>query len=311
MPTFTLEHSTSYLRSGFIPFTEANLSIASSPMLYGLTIYTVFSANWNAEHHQLYAFRLREHYDRLCNSARLLDLEDFRVRYPFEKFQDLMLDLLRRNDAQEDVLVRAMVFVDEIAAGTRIRGLKNELAVFVYPIGEILARTGIHACVSSWVRTADNMIPSRAKINGSYVNASLMKNEALINGYDEAIALDTHGHVAEGTVANLFLVRQSKLITPDTSTDILEGITRNSILKIAAELDIPTEERSVDRSELYAADEAMMVGSSARITPVLSIDRRPLGDGQLGPITKKLMKHYHDLQHGMLERHWLTPVYER
>ena len=310
MPELSLTNSTSYFRGEFLPFAEANVSIASSPVLYGLTIYTVFSANWNAEHQQLYTFRMREHYDRLCNSARILDLEDFRARYSFEQFQDIMLELLRRNDVKEDALVRAMVFVDELSAGTRIRGLKNEMAVYVYPMGEILPLAGANVCVSSWVRTGDNMIPSRAKINGSYINASLMKNEALTNGFDEAIAVDTLGHVAEGTIANLFLVRGGKLITPDTSTDILEGITRDSILQLATDLDIPTVERPVDRSELYAADEALLVGSSARITPILSIDRRPVGNGQIGPITERLTKHYFDLQHGMLERNWLTEVYK-
>jgi branched-chain amino acid aminotransferase len=310
MSNLKLENSIAYLRGRFIPFAEANVSIAGSPVLYGLTVYSVFSANWNAEHQQLYAFRLFEHYQRLCNSSRILDFEDFRKRCSFDQFQGIMLELLRRNEVKEDALVRTMIFVDEIAAGTRIRGLKNELAVFVYPLGEILPLTGAHVCVSSWIRTGDNMIPSRAKINGSYINASLMKNEALVNGFDDAIAIDAHGHVAEGTVANLFMVRGGTLITPDTATDILEGITRDTILKIAVELGIPTVERTVDRSELYIADEVMLVGSSARITPVLSIDRRSVGSGRPGPITKQLSQHYHDLQHGLLAHDYLTPVYK-
>jgi branched-chain amino acid aminotransferase len=304
-----LETSTAYFRGQFVPFAEANVSIASSPFLYGLAIYTVFSVNWNADHQQLYAFRLREHYDRLVNSARIMDFQDFAARYTFELFEKLMLELLHRNEVRESALVRAMVFVDELAAGTRIRGLKNEMAVYVYPLGEILPRSGASVCVSSWSRTADNMMPARAKVNGSYINASLMKNEALMNGYDEAIAIDTLGHVSEGTVANVFLVRKGTLITPDTSTDILEGITRDSILGIAAELDIPVIERTIDRSELYVAGEAMFVGSSARITPITSIDHRPVGDGHIGPITQRLSKHYDDLQHGLLAQNLLTPVY--
>jgi branched-chain amino acid aminotransferase len=309
MKPFTLESSISYFRDQYVPFSESNVSIASSPFLYGLAIYTVFSANWNPQDEQLYAYRLRDHYDRLVNSARIMDFQDFGARYSFEKFHDTMLELIRRNEPREDILVRAMIFVDEISAGTKIRGLRNELAVYVYPMGDIMPRTGAHVCVSSWTRTGDNMMPARAKVTGSYINASLMKNEALQNGYDEAIALDSQGHVAEGTVANIFLIRQGKLITPDTSTDILEGITRSSILHLAAELGIPVEERPIDRSELYIADEAMFVGSSARITPILSIDRRTLGAGQPGPITAKLTKHYHDLRHGLLSHDWLTKVY--
>src|SRR5690606_8823051 len=148
-------------------------------------------------------------------------------------------------------------------------------------MGEILSKDGIHCCISSWQRTADNAQPSRAKINGSYINASLMKNEAILDGYDEAIALDQHGHVSEGTVANLFIVRDGELITPDSATDILEGITRNSIIQLAKDLKIPVSQRSIDRSELYIADEVFMCGSSAQITPVLSVDKREIGTGSI------------------------------
>jgi branched-chain amino acid aminotransferase len=170
--------------------------------------------------------------------------------------------------------------------------------------------TGVHACVSSWQRTPDNAIPSRAKINGSYANATLMKNEALLNGYDEAIALDSQGHVTEGTVANLFLVRGGVLITPDQSADILEGITRDSVLKLAQKLGIPAQQRSIDRSELYVCDELFYCGSSARITPILSVDKRVVGSGSYGTITKKVAKSYEQLQMGKLPKFadWVTPL---
>jgi branched-chain amino acid aminotransferase len=299
-----------YLRGQFVPFSEANLSIASSAVLYGLTIYTVFSVNWNDEQQKLYIFRLKEHYQRLINSARILDFNTFAGEYNYEQFEATMMELLKRNEIKEDVLVRVAVFIDELIAGTKIHGLKNSVSAYVYPMGEILPRTGIHVCVSSWQRTADNAIPSRAKINGSYINASLMKNEALLNGYDEAIALDHNGHVAEGTVANLFIVKNGVLITPDDSTDILEGITRTSVITLAKDLEMPTKQCAIDRSELYIAEEVFMCGSSARVTPVLSIDKRPVGGGQIGPITEKLMKLYDDLQHGKAEdRHdWLTAI---
>jgi branched-chain amino acid aminotransferase len=140
------------------------------------------------------------------------------------------------------------------------------------------------------------MIPARAKVNGQYVNASLMKNEALQNGYDEAIALDASGHVSEGTVANLFIIRDDKLITPDMATDILEGITRNSIIEIANELGIEHEQRTIDRTELYIADEAFMCGSSANVTPILSIDKRKVGNGKIGKITKMISDEYSKIQ---------------
>lgn len=294
-----LQSSQAFFRDDFVPFGEANVSVASSPVLYGLSVYTVFSLSWNEQEQKLYTFRLREHYNRLVNSAKIMDFDSFAAEWPWERFEKTMLELIERNSVQEDALVRVTVFIDELVAGTKIHGLKNSLSAYVYPMGEVLARSGIHTCISSWVRNVDNSIPAKAKINGSYVNASLMKNEALINGYDEAIALDHNGHVAEATVANLFVVRNGKLATPDTSTDILEGITRDSLLELAPKLGIEVEERSIDRTELYKCEEAFVCGSSVRITPVLSVDKRPINGGDVGPITKQLMEKYEAIQRGI------------
>lgn len=297
MKNLDISTSTAYFRNQFVPFNEANLSIASSPVLYGLSIYTVFSANLG-EDNELYVFRLADHYKRLVNSARIMDFDDFEKQCTFKEFTKVMQQLLERNAVHEDVLVRVTIFIDELIAGTRVHGLRNSWAAYVYPMGEILPRAGVHACVSSWVRASDNAIPARAKVNGNYVNASLMKNEALQNGFDEAIALDENGHVTEGTVANIFLVRNGVLITPDCASDILEGITRNSILKIADDMGLPCRQTSVDRTELYISDELFFCGSSARITPILSVDKRPVGDGTIGPITAKLMSKFESVQRG-------------
>nr|AIA17323.1 branched-chain amino acid aminotransferase [uncultured bacterium] len=307
-----LDYKTSqvYLDGNLVPFKDANISIASSPVLYGLTIYTVFCLNWNDQQQKLYAFRLKDHFKRLVNSARIMDFGQFINDWTYEKFEQTMLELISKNNVREDALVRVAVYVDELIAGTKIHGLKNSVSAYIYPMGEILPLTGINACVSSWVRTQDNAMPSRAKINGSYVNASLMKNEAVLNGYDEAIALDHNGHVAEGTVANIFIVKNGTLITPDDSTDILEGITRSSILQIARDLDLRVKQCAIDRSELYIADEVFMCGSSARIAPILSIDKRPIGNGQIGKVTGELMKYYKEVQLGnnSAYTHWLHQV---
>lgn len=298
MSRLQLQDTKTFFRDSFVPFKEANLSIASSPVLYGLSIYTVFSANWNTKNEKLYIFRLKDHYDRLIKSARIMDFDRFEADWPYKKFKKTMLELLSHNLIAEDSLVRVTVFIDELIAGTKIHGLKNSLAAYVYPMGEILPRSGVHICVSSWMRNPDNAIPSRAKFNGSYVNASLMKNEAILNGYDDAVAVDGYGHVTEGTVANLFIVRDGVLITPNCAADILEGITRSSILQIANDLNIPVQERSIDRSELYIADEAFLCGSSAGVTPVLSIDKRKLRQGKAGEITKRISKAYKSAQNG-------------
>lgn len=297
MPT---QHTSSevYLRDGFVPFQDASLSIASSPVLYGLSVYTVFGAHWDEKNKKLRVFRLKDHYNRLLDSAKIMDFHTFADDWPWQKFQDTMLDLLKRNKVTQDSLVRVSVFIDEIFAGTKIHGLKNSLSAFVYPYTGLLPEKGAHLCVSSWQRTADNAIPSRAKVNGSYINASLMKNEALLNGYDEAIAVDQFGHVSESTVANIFLVRNGTLITPDAATDMLEGITRDSIIKLARHLDIKVERRAVDKSELYIAEELFLCGSSAKITPILSVDRRQIAAGKPGQITKKMIKYYDEVLHG-------------
>ena len=231
-------------------------------------------------------------------------------KYSYDEFEKIMKELLIKNKIQENVLIRVTIFIDELIAGTKINGLKNSMSAYVYPMGEILPRSGANVCISSWTRASDNMVPSRAKVNGQYVNASLMKNEALQNGYDEAIALDEAGHVSEGTVANLFIVRDGKLITPDMAADILEGITRNSIIELADHLGIEHEQRTIDRTELYIADEAFMCGSSANVTPILTIDKRKVGYGKVGEITSKLSGEYQKIQLGKNIKFakWLTKV---
>ena len=295
------------MRDAFVPFKDAALSIASSPVLYGLSVYTVFGVNGNEADDKRYAFRLQDHYRRLVNSAAIMDMHNFAATWPYEKFEATMRELIARNAAAigagEDVLVRVTVFVDELIAGTKIHGLTHSLSAYVYPMGQILPRTGVNVCVSSWAHGMDNVIPPRAKVNGLYANNSLAKNEALVNGYDDAIALDAQGRVTEATVANLFIVRDGILITPGVDADLLEGITRASIIAIARNAGFAVAERPVDRTELYIADEAFLCGSSARITPVLSVDKRPVGiatdhPGAVGPITKTLADLYAAAQRG-------------
>ncbi len=226
----------------------------------------------------------------------------------YADFEKTTKELIRINHIQENVLVRASLFIDELIAGTKSHDLKTSFSTYVYPLTQFYPEQGVNVCVSSWQRTPDNAIPSRAKVNGSYANATLMKNEALLNGYDEAIALDAAGHVTEGTVANLFMVRGGELITPDQSADILEGITRDSVIKLAKSLRIPVKQRPVDRSELYIADELFYCGSSARIASIISVDKRPVGDQKVGKITKQLAKAYESAQIGQLSAfsQWLT-----
>lgn len=305
-----VQKSVAYIRDEFVPFSEANLSIASAPVLYGLSIYTVFPVFWNDKTKELNAFRLDKHFKRLQNSARILAFDDFLDNWTFSQFEKVMKELLVKNEVEQDGLVRVTIFVDDILKGTRMKGLKHSMSAFVYPAAPMLPTTGAKLGVSSWRRTPDNAIPSRAKINGSYVNASLMKHEAISNGFDDAVALDDQGHVTESTVSNIFIVRGGNLITPDGSADLLEGITRDTVFKMAEQQGIECQERVIDRSELYIADEIFLCGSSMNIAPVLSIDHRNIGDGKVGEITKQFMKLYDDLGRGNSStfKEWLTKI---
>lgn len=288
-------YETAYFRDGFVPFSKANLSIASAPVLYGLSVYTVFPVFWNEKTKTAHPFRLEDHFKRLQNSCKIMAFNDFNRDWDYEKFRQIMEELIARNNIDQDSLVRISVFVDETLKGTRMHGLKQSLSAFVYRAVPLAPASGAKVCVSSWQRLPDNAVPARAKINGSYVNAALMKHEALLNGFDDAIALDAHGHVTEATVANVFLVRGGKLVTPSNSTDLLEGITRDTVFKLADQLDIPYEQATIDRSELYLADEIFLCGSSMNITPVISVDHRSIGAGKSGHLTKELQVAYGEL----------------
>ena len=305
-----VSRTTAYFRGQYLPFDEAQLSIASAPVLYGLSVYTVIPVFWNVSAKRHNAFRVRDHFRRLQNSARIMAFDDFLADWDYERFEHLVQQLVQRNKLQHDCLVRITVYVDDILKGTQMKGLRHDLAAFVYPMAPLLPAKGASLGVSSWIRTPDNAIPSRAKINGSYANSALMKHEALQNGYDDAISLDAHGHVAESTVSNIFLVRGGSLLTSADSTDILEGITRDTIFCLAARLDIPVLQRAIDRSELYLADEIFLCGSSVGIVPVIMVDQRPVGSGRPGALTKKLGAEYdRRCRHQVPDdQAWLTPI---
>ena len=300
-----LETSTSYLHDSHVPFTEANLSIASSSVLYGMSIYTVFNVIYKNE--ELYAFRLKDHYKRLCNSAKIMGMSDFDTCISFENFEKIVSELLVKNDVKENVLVRVAYFIDENAAGTKIQGLKTSMSMYVLPMKPFYGKPAIDTCISSWIRVADNMIPPRAKVNGSYANACLMKNEALQKGFDEAIAINSAGHVSEATVANLFIVKNGALFTPDTNSDILEGITRNTVIEIAKKKGISCVEKKITKEELYDADEIFLSGSSANIVSVQSVDGKNIPQNTL---TKEIAKIYEEVRTGEAEgfEGWVTKI---
>ncbi len=299
-----------FFRGEFVPLRDANINVMTHGFNYGTAVFEGVRAYWNPDEEQLFALELLAHYRRIKSSARLLLME---VRQSPEQLADLTVELLRRDGLREDMYVRPIIYKSSETIGVRLHNLDAEITIFAVPFGQYIdTEGGIRAQVSTWRRTDDNAIPARGKITGAYVNGALAKSEAQLNGFDEAIVLTADGHVSEGSAENLFMVKGGVLITPAVTDNILEGITRRRLLEIARdELGIATSERTIDRTELYTADEVFLCGTGAQISPVIEIDRRPVGGGRPGPMTKDLSRIYFDAVRGRLPayRDWLTPVY--
>jgi branched-chain amino acid aminotransferase len=296
-----------YFADKIINSADAKLSIASSAVLYGLSVYTVFPICLDKSG-QKYAFRLKDHFKRLINSAQIIGIDTFANQWTYEKFEKAVKELVRANNIKKDVYVRATVHVASEIAGTKSRGLDTILSMFGYPAVPILKPEGARVKTSVWRRIPDYAIPSRAKVNGAYVNSVLAKQDAIDSGYDDCIFLDVHGHVCELSAANIFIVRHGKLITPDSTSDLLEGINRRTVIELAEkELGLEVVERSIDLTELYIADEVFASGTSANIAPIIEIDARKIADGKVGVLTKKLQKIHDKTLHGVdnTNKNWL------
>jgi len=297
-----------YFQRRFVPVSEAKISVKTHAFLYGTACFEGIRGNWSADDGTLYLFRVREHYQRLRRSCAILRIG---LPYSDDELCDITTELVARTGYSEDVYIRPIAYKSEETIGPRMNGIEDGFLIFVLPFGPYLDDRGIRCMTSTWRRVDDLGIPARAKVNGLYVNSALAKTEALENGFDEAIMLDDRGHVSEGSGENIFILRGGKLITPPPSDNILEGITRESIITIARdELGVETVERSIDRSELYVADECFMTGTAAHVTAVVEVDRRPVGAGEPGDVTKRISSLFYDTIRGRDEKYakWLTPV---
>ncbi len=299
-----------FFRGEFVPLRDANINVMTHGFNYGTAVFEGIRAYWNADEEQLFALELVPHYERIRASARLLMME---VRQSAEELAEITVELLRRDGLREDVYVRPIVYKSSETIGVRLHNLDADVTIFGIPFGQYIdTEGGIRAMVSSWRRTDDNAIPARGKITGAYVNGALAKSEAQLNGFDEAIVLTSDGHVSEGSAENLFMVKGGGLITPAVTDNILEGITRRRLIEIArTRMEVQVTERSIDRTELYTADELFLCGTGAQVSPVIEVDRRTVGNGRPGPITRELSRTYFDAVRGKLPdyRDWLTPVY--
>jgi len=299
-----------FFEGQFVPIEEAKVSIMTHAFNYGTGCFEGIRAYWNEEEEQLFVFRMPEHYERLHRSCRILHIE---LPYSVEQLGEITIELLRKEEARTDTYIRPLAYKATEGIGVRLHDLEDGFAMFAVPFGRYIEKEeGARVCVSSWRRISDNAVPARAKITGSYINSAFSKTEAMLNGFDEAIVLNEDGHVSEGSAENLFLVRDGKLITPPVTENILEGITRATIMQFAREqLGLETVERPIDRTELYVADEAFFCGTGVQVAAIASIDHRPVGMGKMGPITRKIRDYYFDIVKGKVEtyRHWCTPVY--
>jgi branched-chain amino acid aminotransferase len=297
-----------FFEGQFVPFADAKISVGTHAVQYGTGAFAGIRGYLDADGETINIFRLPEHATRLLNSAKLL-----RATLPFtrETLSQTIVDLVEKNAPTGDVYIRPFVYKSSVQLTPRLKGLDNELAIYMLQLGDYLDTTsGVKAAVSSWHRLPDNAVPGRGKISGGYINSALAKDEAEEKGADEAILLDQHGHVAEGSGCNLFLVRDGTLVTAPITGDILEGITRRTMMQFARDEGIPIEERDIDRSELYIVDEAFFCGTGVQIAPITTIDGRPIGDGIPGPISLKLREIFFDTVRGRNPKYaqFLTPV---
>lgn len=298
-----------YLDGNFLPLKDARVGILTHALHYGTGVFEGIRGYWEKSEEDLFLVRPREHFQRWITNCGILHIE---LPLTASDLCEVTTDLLRRNNFQSNLYVRPLAFKSAERIGVN-PDEQDSFALVAVPFGDYIdSRKGLHAGVTSWRRIEDNAIPSRAKICGAYVNSALAGDEARRNGYDEAIFLTESGHVAEGAACNIFLVRDGRLITPPVTENILEGITRDSVMQLAQEqLGLEVVERRVDRSELYVCDEVFFTGTAVEIAPITRIDHRPVASGRIGPITAALRELYTEATRGRLPAygHWLYRVY--
>lgn len=297
-----------YMDGQFVLDQDAKISVRTHAFSYGTSVFEGIRGYWNEEESKIYIFRMKEHYERISRSCRIMFMD---MPHTVEEFCKLTIELIKKNNPHTDTYIRPCVYKKGTWIGPKLINNPDGTIIFTMPLGQYVDITkGLHVCVSSWRRLSDLNIPPRAKIAGSYCNAALVITEAVKSGFDEAITITEKGNVAEGSAMNLFIVRDGHLVTSPITESILEGITRDTILHMANDLNIPTVQRQIDRTELYICEEAFFCGTGAQVSPITKIDHRPVGDGKVGPIAKKLQDLYFDIVRGKVEKykHWCTPV---
>jgi len=270
-----------FFRGKIVLYSEAKVGVATHALNYGTAVFGGLRGYWNKEKKKLFVFRPVDHYRRFLSSCRLLCME---FDHTPESLVQLTLELLHKDNYQQDIYIRPLAYKADEQIGVRLHNLTDELTIFALPFGQYIKNdTSAHVTISSWRRIDDNMIPARGKISGAYVNSALAKTDALRAGFDEALVLTQDGHLSEGSAMNLFIVRDNVLITPPVTENILEGITRRTVIELARkELNLTVVERPIDRTEIYICDELILTGTAVQVTVATKIDHRPIGNG-VGP----------------------------
>lgn len=298
-----------WFKGEIINVNDAKINILSPTSQFGLNVFEGIPCYWNSDENQLYAFRLDDHYERLMRSAKLLQID---CPYTKDELKKAFIDVIKENEYDENLSVRQTLFVDGFGSW----GSAEPVSMFVAPIpkGKTSAeynKKGLHCCVTSWRRISDSTLSPRIKCGANYMNSRVGQREALRNGYDTCIFLNEFGKVAEGPGSCFFAVINGVLVTPMLTDSVLESITRDTIIKLAKDMDIPVVERTIDRTELYTCDEAFLCGSAMEITPVISVDKYVVGNGEAGEISTRLHEAYLDASKGKNDKlkDWVTPIY--
>jgi len=301
-----------YFKGQIVPYADAKIGVMTHTFNYGTGVFSGVRGYWNEEEEELFIFRPNDHFRRFRNSLKMMVMENDLSE---EKLISILIELIQKEGYRQDIYIRPLAYFADEIIGVKLHDLHTEITMFSVPFDKYISNdTGAHVTFSSWRRLDDNMIPARGKITGSYVNTAFIKTDAVRAGYDEAIVLNQNGHLSEGSAENLFMVRDGKLVTPPVSDNILEGITRNTVMHLAKEeLGIDVVERSIDRTEVYICDEFFMTGTAAQVTAITKVDHREIGSGKMGPIASQLRELYSDVVRGKIKkyRHWNTPIYEK
>jgi branched-chain amino acid aminotransferase len=299
-----------YFKGEIVPYSEAKVSVLTHSFNYGTAVFAGVRAYWNEEQEQLFIFRSVDHFQRLLHSAKVMYMN---FDYTPESLTEITLELLRKEDYRRDIYIRPLAYKADEIVGVKLHDLIDELTIAALPFDSYVSNdTNAHVTFSSWRRLDDNMIPARGKISGAYANSALIKTDAVLSGFDEALVLTQDGHVSEGSAMNVFMVRNGMLITPATTENILEGITRRTAIELARqEMGLEVIERPIDRTEIYNSEELFMTGTAAQIVAITQVDHRSIGSGEMGPVATRLRELYQQVVRGKLDkyRHWNTPVY--